>query len=122
MPLALISVAWNGDFCTFSPELLGQRAERFGDFVLGNVARAGYVDALQSPAMQRLWSAVVAGVEACERHCAYFAFCGGGAPANKWFENGDLASAETLYCRSMVQRPLDAIARSPSVIGRTGNA
>jgi uncharacterized protein len=109
MPLALISVAWNGDFSTFSPELLGQRSAEFGDFVLGNVADTGYVAALQSPVMQRLWPAVAAGIEACERGCAYFAYCGGGAPANKWFENGDLASTETLYCRSMVQRPFDVV-------------
>jgi uncharacterized protein len=109
MPLALISVACNGDFSTFSPELLGQRSAEFGNFVLGNVADTGYVAALQSPVMQRLWPAVAAGIEACERDCAYFAYCGGGAPANKWFENADLASAETLYCRSMVQRPFDAV-------------
>jgi len=109
MPLALISVAWNGDFSTFSPELLGQRSAEFGDFVLGNVADSGYVAALQSPVMQRLWPAVAAGIEACECRCAYFAYCGGGAPANKWFENADLASTETLYCRSMVQRPFDAV-------------
>jgi uncharacterized protein len=109
MPLALVSVAWNGDFGTFSPELLGQRSAEFGNFVLGNVADTGYVAALQSPAMQRLWPAVAAGIEACERDCAYFAYCGGGAPANKWFENADLSSTETLYCRSMVQRPFDAV-------------
>jgi uncharacterized protein len=109
MPLALISVAWNGDFSTFSPELLGQRSAEFGDFVIGNVAEGGYVAALQSPVMQRLWPAVAAGIEACERDCAYFAYCGGGAPANKWFENADLTSTETLYCRSMVQRPFDAV-------------
>ena len=109
MPLALISVAWNGDFGTFSPELLGQRSLEFSDFVLGNVADGGYVDGLQSAAMQRLWPAVAAGVEACERRCAYFAFCGGGAPANKWFENADFSSTETLYCRSMLQRPFDTV-------------
>ena len=109
MPLALISVAWNGDFSTFSPELLGQRSAEFGNFVLGNVADTGYVAALQSPVMQRLWPAVAAGIEACERDCAYFSYCGGGAPANKWFENADLSSTETLYCRSMVQRPFDAV-------------
>lgn len=109
MPLALISVACNGDFGTFSPELLGQRSAEFGDFVLGNVADTGYVAALRSPAMQRLWPPIAAGLEACARECAYFAYCGGGAPANKWFENADLASTETLYCRCMVQRPFDAV-------------
>lgn len=109
MPLALISVACNGDFSSFSPELLGQPAPQFDNFVLGNVADGGYRDGLASPAMQRLWPAVAAGIEACERECAYFAYCGGGAPANKWYENGDLASSETLYCRSMVKRPFDAV-------------
>ena len=109
MPLALITVAWNGDFGTFSPELLGQHCPEFGDFVIGNVGRSGYVAALQSPLMQRLWPAIAAGIEACERRCAYFAYCGGGAPANKWFENADLSSTETLYCRSMLQRPFDAV-------------
>jgi uncharacterized protein len=28
---------------------------------------------------------------------------------NKLFENGSLASAETLYCRSMVQRPIEVV-------------
>ncbi len=79
------------------------------DFVLGNVRHGGYRDGLRSPAMRRLWPAVAAGIEACERECAYFAYCGGGAPANKWFENGDFASTETLYCRSMLQRPFDAV-------------
>ena len=109
MPLALISVACDGDFSSFSPELLGQPAAEFDNFVLGNVADGGYRDGLASPAMRRLWPAVAAGIEACERECAYFAYCGGGAPANKWYENGDLSSSETLYCRSMVQRPFDAV-------------
>ena len=26
-------------------------------------------------------------------------FCGGGPPANKFFENGTFASTETLFCR-----------------------
>jgi uncharacterized protein len=111
MPFALLSVACNGDFCTFSPELLGQRSAEFGDFVLGNVAHGGYRACAGSPRFQRLWHAVVRGVHACSRDCACFAFCGGGAPANKLYENGDLASTETLYCRSMLQRPLDTVLR-----------
>ena len=30
----------------------------------------------------------------------YFAVCGGGAPANKIYENNSANSAETIYCRS----------------------
>ena len=108
-PFALVSVAHNGDFGTFSPELLGQRSAEFGDFVLGNVERGGYLASAATDRFERLWGAVLRGTHACERGCAHFAYCGGGAPANKFYENGDLASGETLYCRTMVKRPFDAV-------------
>jgi uncharacterized protein len=109
LPWAMVTVAWNGDFCTFSPELLGQPSPDFGDFVLGNVNTGGYIDSMATPAFQRLWQAVAAGVQACGDQCAYFDHCGGGAPVNKLYENGDIASAQTLYCRSMMQRPFDVV-------------
>ena len=109
VPFALITVAWNGDFCTFSPELLGQPSREFGDFVLGNVERDGFVAAARSERFARLWNAIVLGTQSCRQTCAHFDYCGGGAPANKLFENGDLASAETLYCRTMFKRPLEAV-------------
>ena len=108
-PFALITVAHNGDFSSFSPELLGQPSSEFDNFILGNVARASYLDSSRNPTFNRLWEAIVRGTRACERGCAHFGFCGGGAPANKLYENGDLASAETLYCRTMVKRPFDAV-------------
>ena len=111
MPFALVSVAHNGDFSTFSPELLGQPSAGFGNFVLGNVERDGYFEAARSERFARLWQAIQDGTRACERSCSHFDFCGGGAPANKLYENGDLASAETLYCRTMVKRPFDAVLR-----------
>lgn len=109
LPFAIVSVAANGDFGSFSPELLGQPSNDYGDFVLGNVAREGYFATTASPRFERLWADIARGLEACERGCAHFGFCGGGAPANKFYENGDLASTETLYCRTMVKRPFDAV-------------
>jgi uncharacterized protein len=109
LPWALVNVAWNGDFGTFSPELLGQPSAGFGHFVLGNVADGGYVQSMSDPRFRRLWQSVAAGVQACERECAYFPHCGGGAPVNKLYENGDIASTLTLYCRSMMQRPFDVV-------------
>ena len=109
LPFALLTVACNGDFATYSPELLGQRAPAYGDFILGNVARAGYLASTASPAFARLWHEIARGTQACERGCSHFGFCGGGAPANKFYENGDLASAETLYCRTTVKHPFDAV-------------
>jgi uncharacterized protein len=111
MPLALLTVAHDGSFGTFSPELPGQHWPDYDNFVLGNVHRGGFLQALQGDAFARLWQGVVRGVQACEGRCAYFAHCGGGAPANKLYEHGDLGATETLHCRSMLQRPFDAVLR-----------
>ena len=109
LPFALITVAHNGDFTTFSPELLGQPSLDYGNFVLGNVHDGSFLDCTGNSRFRALWSAIDRGTEKCEASCAYFGFCGGGAPANKLYENGDLASAETLYCRTMLKRPFDAV-------------
>lgn len=108
-PFALITVGHNGDFSTFSPELLGQPSTEFGNFVLGNVAREGFFDSARSERFEHLWGAIVRGTRECGRTCAHYGFCGGGAPVNKLYENGDLASGETLYCRTMLKRPFDAV-------------
>ncbi|MBE9069312.1 GRRM system radical SAM/SPASM domain protein, partial [Leptolyngbya cf. ectocarpi LEGE 11479] len=42
---------------------------------------------------------IQAGVDLCKKECEYFSVCGGGAPSNKYFENGSFASSETMYCR-----------------------
>jgi hypothetical protein len=47
------------------------------------------------------------GIDLCQQQCKYFAFCGGGPPANKYFENGTFASTETMFCRLHKQACLD---------------
>lgn len=111
VPFALVNVAWNGDCGTFSPELLGQPSGAF-DFTLGNVHRDALLACASRPGFRRLWSAIARGTRTCEGGCSHFDYCGGGAPVNKWYENGDLASGETLYCRSMVKRPFDLVLRA----------
>ena len=111
LPFAIVSVAANGDFGSFSPELLGQPSDAYADFVLGNVERESYLASTASPRFQRLWTDIARGVLACERGCSHFGFCGGGAQANKFYETCDLAGTETLYCRTMVKRPFDAVLR-----------
>ncbi len=112
MPLALLTVLHDGRFSTFSPELAGQRDAEHGDFVLGNVHAGGYRAALDTPRFARLWAEVAAGVAACQRSCAHFEQCGGGAPANKRYENGSFVSTQTLHCASSVQAPFDAVLRA----------
>lgn len=107
LPFAIINVGWQGDFGTFSPELLGLPSADFDGFTLGNVLHGGYLASTRSERFDRLWSAIRSGTEACRQTCRYFNYCGGGAPVNKLFERGSLSGAETLYCRSMVQRPIE---------------
>ena len=111
VPFALISIAANGDFSSFSPELLGQSSLDYQNFVLGNVSQQGFLAAAPTERFRRLWHDVLRGTEACRACCAHFDICGGGAPANKLYENADLSSTETLYCRSMVKRPFDLVLR-----------
>jgi len=109
LPFAIVTVACNGDFSTFSPELVGQQNADYSSFVLGNVSSTGYFEAATTEAFGRLWRDIRKGISACESQCAHFKYCGGGAPVNKLYENGTLASAETLYCRSMLKRPFDLV-------------
>ncbi len=98
-PWTIVSVGVDGGFTTFSPELIGVSSVDYGDFVIGNVLRDSFADAAATPRFMALSSDIEAGVEACRASCEYFEYCGGGAPANKYFENGSMRSTETLYCR-----------------------
>jgi uncharacterized protein len=65
--------------------------------------------AARTEKFQRALAEVQAGVERCKRDCAYFNLCGGGAPANKYFENGSFSSGATQYCRYAVKVPVDLV-------------
>jgi uncharacterized protein len=106
-PWAIVNVDCDGNFGTFSPELLGLSSSAHGSFCLGNVATHTLDDVLALERYQRLEADITRGVERCRETCRYFAFCGGGPPANKFFENGDFASTETLFCRLHKQVCLD---------------
>jgi uncharacterized protein len=98
-PWAIVNVDCDGNFSTYSPELLGIPAKQYGSFTLGNVAHDRLEDVCRTERYLTQEADVGAGVEMCRQTCPYFAFCGGGPPANKFFENGTFASTETLLCR-----------------------
>ncbi len=98
-PWAIVNVDCEGNFGTYSPELLGLSSVRHGSFAFGNVARDSLESVLASERFAGLEAEIARGVEMCHETCRYFSFCGGGAPANKHFENGTFASTETLFCR-----------------------
>ncbi|MGO9828867.1 MAG: cyclophane-forming radical SAM/SPASM peptide maturase GrrM/OscB [Myxococcaceae bacterium] len=98
-PFAIVSVDHQGNFSTFSPELLGLPSVAYGGFSLGNVRSHSFREASGTARYQKIAGDISAGVSKCRATCAYFAFCGGGAPGNKFFENGSFDSTETLFCR-----------------------
>jgi len=106
LPLEILSIDHAGNFSTFSPELLGQPSPEHNHFVLGNVLQESVASVFSKPRFQAMYREIAAGVERCGRECEYFELCGGGAPANKLYENGSFVSTETAYCRNVVMAPL----------------
>jgi uncharacterized protein len=108
-PFGILSVDWQGGFSTYSPELLGMKSATYGDFTFGSIHDGSFLEAVQSAKFRRVLEDIRAGVEACRRECAYFEMCGGGAPANKYYENGSFCSTETMFCRYTVKLPIDLV-------------
>jgi len=108
-PLGIISVDWQGNLSSFSPELLGLKSLHYGDFAFGAVGETALLDLLRTPKMKRVASDIYQGVKRCEESCEYFCLCGGGAPSNKYFENGTFVSAQTMFCRASIQMPADIV-------------
>ena len=107
IPFRIISVAWDGAWTTFSPELISTAAPRFADFRFGNLAVEPISHTRESGPFQMALEEMRAGIERCREECQYFAVCGGGAPSNKFSELGTLNGTETHACRSTVKRLAD---------------
>ena len=106
-PFTTLNVDVDGNFSTFSPELLAQKSEAHGDFRFGNVARDALESTFRKPAFRRLHDEIRAGVDACANECEFYSVCGGGSPAHKLAENGSAATTETLFCRLTTQLPVE---------------
>ena len=98
-PFGILNVDCAGNFSTYSPELLGLSSPRLGSFALGNVATDPLDSVLAMPRFIALDDEIRRGVDLCKDSCRYYPFCGGGPPGNKYFENGDFATTETMSCR-----------------------
>ncbi len=98
-PLRHVNIDRFGNFSTFCPELLGVHTTEYGQFYFGNLNSNSIKDCLASKKFIDVSEDIQKGVELCKDTCTYFGFCGGGTPANKYFENGTFATTETMYCR-----------------------
>jgi uncharacterized protein len=108
-PLGMLNVDSHGNVSSFSPELLGLSNPAYDDYLIGNIHRDSlakiYANCLDSALMRDIRT----GVEACSVGCEYFSVCGGGAPANKMYENGSFASTRTAFCALTQMVPTDLI-------------
>ncbi len=108
-PLGMINVDSHGNVSSFSPELLGYKNAAYGDFLLGNINRQSLAEIYQASVDSAFLRDIKKGVEACRAHCEYFSVCGGGAPVNKFFENGRFDSTTTSFCTLTQMVPTDLI-------------
>jgi uncharacterized protein len=108
-PLRIVSVGVDGQLSTFSPELLGAPGAQYENFVFGNVHEGGLASMPDNHCFRAATRDIQAGVELCRQTCEYFGVCHGGAPVNKFFENGSFISGETAYCRFTKKAVIDVV-------------
>ncbi len=108
-PFAMINVDCDGNFSTFSPELLGQTSEKYGPFRIGNFLTDSIQDAWKNLRFLQIIEDIESGNRHCAETCRYFSFCQGASPTNKYFENETFDSTETMHCRAVIQAPVDIV-------------
>jgi uncharacterized protein len=107
-PMTYLTVLADGRVSTFCPELAGQVGEDKG-FPVGHVKHEDFSSFADRIGASAAYAAIRTGVDDCRVSCEYFELCGGGCPSNKFFETGNFAATETLYCRIRNQYASDAV-------------
>lgn len=98
IPFRIISVDHTGRYSTFSPELLSYSDDSHGTFTIGNLCEGPVEKSLNTDKFDRMYFEIAKGLSMCKTTCSFYSICGGGAPSNKYFENGTFESAETRHC------------------------
>jgi uncharacterized protein len=106
-PFKILAVDVNGNFSTFSPELLSAKSKEHTDFIFGNIYKDDLLDALTTDKFKSIYYEILLGIKKCKQECDYFSVCGGGTPSNKYSENGSFNSTVTNHCRFRFQALFD---------------
>ncbi|SDI11131.1 uncharacterized protein SAMN05421505_13440 [Sinosporangium album] len=93
------TVSCDGDVVLLSPELADTADPGYGDFLAGNVRHQSIAGMLAQAHRLRYVQEFMTGLSRCRAGCDFWDFCRGAQAANRYFENGSLASTETAYCR-----------------------
>lgn len=108
----IVSVGARGDVAFFSPELLTTLQADGESSAVGNLLTSSLGDLLSAQKTRAQAAAIQAGVARCRESCAYFSHCGGGSPANKYFESQRFDVSETWYCRLAKQATVRGVLRA----------
>jgi len=107
-PLNILTCTTNGDLYTFCPEMAGQQ-----EMSVGNIYKIKEIkDLLKNKNFIKLKNQINKGISECKNKCDYFSFCGGGRPANKFYETGSFASTETVACNLQIKKLIDCYLES----------
>ncbi len=109
IPFAVLNIDCQGNFSTFTPELLGTKHREYGNFYFGCIQDDPILSVIHTKKFKEVWRDIAAGVRKCYESCADFAFCGGGSPSNKYVENGTFDSTETLHCKLCIKSKVKII-------------
>ncbi len=101
--LAVLTIHKNGDISTYSPEFAGMKAEKYNNFIIGNIYNDEIDELYKNKFFLALQSDIHRSIKMCSETCLYFDFCGGASLSNKFSENGTLLSTETMTCKLHVQ-------------------
>lgn len=104
------TISWKGDVVLLSPELADATAPEYGDFLAGNILEQSLAEILGNAHRLRYVRDFLTGLDRCQAGCEFFDFCRGAQAANRYFENGSLATTETNYCRVSRQALVTALA------------
>ena len=108
-PFSIISIDSQGNFSTYSPELLAMKSSNYGDFILGNLLDDTLESVCNRPKFLQLYQDITSGIHLCRENCQYFGLCGGGAPSNKYWENDTFVCTETMACQYNKQVVVDVV-------------
>lgn len=107
----LPTIGYDGSVTLISPELAGFNSNR-GPFSNGNVLQNTLDEIIERSPTEASWvSEFSQGVKACQLTCQYFGFCGGGHPANRYFEHGRMDGTTTNYCQNSKISLLEGVLR-----------
>lgn len=93
------TVSADGDVVLLSPELGDTADPDYDDFLAGNVLKQSLTEILRGAYRLRYVREFLTGLDRCQAECEFFDFCRGAQAANRYFENGSLATTETNHCR-----------------------